>query len=402
MSAAKRPAAARQIIELRRVGFLNKGAELMLLAILARMRARYSGLEYALAPAPEAPFGPRARLGLWQKWELRFRGLNLDALGACLPTRLRERYGLVLDRELTAVLDAAGFAYSDQWGVYGQRRCRELASQARRCARLGVPLILLPQAFGPFHSQGSQRAMRAVLAHASLIFARDEASERALKALGDPRGIVRRSPDFTPGLLAAEEVAVSVGPRPFFIVPNGRMVDRGASVTGAQYEAFLATLARCAKAVGCAPYFLLHEGAGDQALVDAVNGRLDEPLPQILEADPLRLKAYLGASEGGFADRYHALVGALSQGVPAFGAGWSHKYSALFEDFGWPEGQLSLEGSETALAARLGDALGPSQRSVLSAALAVASARLQAQADAMWAQVDACLAEAGLKAEASP
>ena len=62
----------------------------------------------------------------------------------------------------------------------------------------------------------------------------------------------------------------------------------------------------------------------------------------------------------------------------------------------------SLEGSEAVLAARLGDALGPTQRPALRASLAAASARLQAQTDAMWAQVDACLLEAGLKAEASP
>lgn len=390
------------VLELRGLGFLNRGAELMLLAILARFAARSPALRFALAPRPEAPFEARARLGLLQKFELRFRGLPLHGLGRGIPPLLRTRYGLVLDGEVGAVLDGSGFAYSDQWGVLGRRRCEELAYLAKRCARRGAPLILLPQAFGPFRERATVRAMGAVLAQKPLVFARDRASEAALLALGGDPDRILRAPDFTNLLpaadLGAEGSVVSNG---FFMVPNARLVDRGQAGARDAYLSLLTRFAEGARRQGLAPFFLLHEGEGDRALAEAVNARLAAPLAVVTALDPRELKAHLGGACGGLADRYHALVGALSQGVPAYAVGWSHKYGALFEDYAWPEGLLPCdlppEGVETCLAA-LGD---PNRRGALSARLAAAAAAQRAASEAMWTRVEAELAKAGLLAGAA-
>jgi len=58
----------------------------------------------------------------------------------------------------------------------------------------------------------------------------------------------------------------------------------------------------------------------------------------VLTSDsPLILKGYLAQARLVISSRFHALVGALSQGVPSIAVGWSHKYDLLLQDYGCPE-----------------------------------------------------------------
>ena len=66
----------------------------------------------------------RAALNFYQIAELRFLGFEFGVLAKFIPERIRERYGLVLIKEIDIVIDASGFKYSDQWG---KDICIELA-----------------------------------------------------------------------------------------------------------------------------------------------------------------------------------------------------------------------------------------------------------------------------------
>ena len=136
-------------IEIRKAEFVNKGAELMLLAAVEQVRLRYPQARLVMAPGHEksaAPFGKRAALGFYQKAWLWRSSLQLGDLAALAPKKLREAYGVVLDRELDAVLDAAGFLYSDQQGA---KYNHELARASQRWKRRGTKVILLPRLSAP-------------------------------------------------------------------------------------------------------------------------------------------------------------------------------------------------------------------------------------------------------------
>jgi len=150
------------IIEIRKAGFVNKGAELMLHAALQKLRTRYPDATFVMAPTPkkaEQPFRKLVQLGFYPKaWLWRY-GIQWGTLANFAPRPLREMYGVVLDREVDVVVDAAGFAYSDQWG---EDPCAELAQSTRRWKKNGTRVILLPQALGPFKSEKNRAAMKSV------------------------------------------------------------------------------------------------------------------------------------------------------------------------------------------------------------------------------------------------
>lgn len=141
-------------IELKGVQFENKGAELMLLAILQRLKPEFPQGKFVLEPR-EGDYEKRAALGLYQKFEGKpGSGRLVEPLFGLIPERYRKRYGIVRNREVSVVLDASGFAYSDQWGL---EKTRDAARAAREWKKQDTTLVLLPQAFGPFTSHRIKR-----------------------------------------------------------------------------------------------------------------------------------------------------------------------------------------------------------------------------------------------------
>ena len=166
------------IIEIRKCGFQNKGAQLMLLAIVEQLRQRWPQATLVVmpsAPGGSAPYAEVTSLGLGLKVSLQRRGVEFGDLAGLVPARLRHRYGLYVDREVDVVLDAAGFAYSDQWG---SEPCRQLARATRRWRRRGTKTILMPQAFGPFADADGRAAIRRAVADCDLVMPRDPVSYR--------------------------------------------------------------------------------------------------------------------------------------------------------------------------------------------------------------------------------
>jgi len=83
--------------------------------------------------------------------------------------------------------------------------------------------------------------------------------------------------------------------------------------------------------------------------------------------------------------RFHGLVSALSQGVPALATGWSHKYQMLFEDYGIPEGMLKVGASDAEIERKV--AWITDDREQIQTELKARAEHLKAQSEQMWQQV---------------
>ena len=67
--------------------------------------------------------------------------------------------------------------------------------------------------------------------------------------------------------------------------------------------------------------------------------------------------------------------------------GWSHKYTELFEDYGFPEGVLSIDDEAGRIDAMMNRLIDAEANKEISAQLLQSSARLKSLSEEMWATV---------------
>jgi len=370
-------------IEILGVGFANKGAELMLHAVVQELTRACPTAKLAVRPQV-GPYEKRARIGLFQKpgiSEAPFWGFLLVRIWR---RKLRQRYGIVLDSEVDAVLDASGFAYTDQWGPGPAER---LARKAKRWKRAGKKLVLLPQAFGPFTQARTARAFRTIVENADLLFARDQESYNHAVGVGGERKKLKIAPDFTNLVEGKVPTHFLATKKRACLIPNSNMLEKTSGSTSGSYVPFLAACAEILDELGVEPFLLVHSTRKDLDLAEAVRTSLGRPLEVLQEEDPLAIKGIIGSCHLVVGSRFHGLVSALSQGIPSLGAGWSHKYNRLFEDYGCPDLLLSnLDRREEAVSClkRLADGDG---RKALVDTLREASAEQARRSRRMWGEV---------------
>jgi len=320
-------------IEIIGTGFKNKGAHLMLIAIVQELARWNADARLAIRSKPEENWDGKG-LGLYQKPEVSESYLGSLILGMRFGNRTRDHYQMILDPEIDVVLDASGFKYSD---LFGHRSILDRAKKIAKWKRSGKRIVLLPQAFGPLEAPRVREAAHLLADHADLIFARDRDSFDQLVELVGSRDSIRISPDFTNLVVGqAPDYSKDMNNRAC-LIPNTQMVARTSDAIGRSYVPFIAGCARFLNDAGFNPFILLHEVEKDGALAQQVQDMSGVELEIIEEANPLYIKGIIGNCRLVVGSRYHALISALSQGVPAVATSWSHKYECLYEEYHSPE-----------------------------------------------------------------
>ncbi|SMC73010.1 colanic acid/amylovoran biosynthesis protein [Desulfocicer vacuolatum DSM 3385] len=331
------------LIEIRGVSFKNKGSELMLRSIVTKLREKIPNINLLMVnPLTDSICSKRVDLGFHRKLCFQIYGSQWGFGGALIPKALRQKYHMVLDSEVDVVLDASGFAYSDQWGT----RATIAASKViRKWKEQKTKVILMPQAFGPFTGKKIQSAFKIIVENSDLIFARDQHSYKHVTQLVGKREHIRIAPDFTNLINGDLSHDFDMDSNRFCIIPNYRMIDKTINEERDLYIPFLINCVKYLYEKGANPFILIHEGDKDLWIGKEIEKRIGQKINIIHESNALKIKGIIGVSEGVIGSRFHGLVSALSQGIPALAAGWSHKYEMLFEDYGFPDGILMVKSS---------------------------------------------------------
>lgn len=339
-------------------GFINKGAEALLLTARDQLRRRMSDLsfrveipdsqvEFVRAHGMEpvrrsAPFRGISKLLLKRKVQRVLCRLGdpepiFDAL-----TRLRPDPALPAP---DAVLDVSGYSYHDG-GV------ERLVAQALSLKRCPVPYVFLPQAWGPFRTEPSRVWVRCMLKRAARVYSRDGESSRHLRQCGFER--FEEAPDIALAFEGKGEVPeyvrrLEARGRPLVgIAPNMRVYERMKG-QGLENEYLSALIRLCRRLVDerkASVALIANEvhppgmAKDDQDLCEWIRDALrDERCDFERRArSAAEIRAAVGRLDLLVGSRFHTLVFGLSQQVPVLAMGWSHKYRELLASFGMADG----------------------------------------------------------------
>ncbi len=362
------------LIEIAGVWLPNKGAELMAHTVVTQLGSRLPGARFcSRAQGPDA----------------HRRSMGIEPITARRSHQIAARlfrafYGGAKDNGqlpgVTHVIDISGYAYGDHWGVQKAR------NRAGAYLRAGLPLYMLPQAFGPFEDTKLSNEMLRIVTDARRISARDAESLAHLEALGVGRALPR-FPDITFSLDVSDR-PVAMPEQPFSaLVLNRKSI--GAGIDEAGLLSLYAEAAKILKANRLPPIIVLHEPQADRIISEQLAEIAG--LEIVCLDDARDIKALVGSAELVVTGRFHGLVNGLSAAVPSFAVSWSHKYQELLGEFGCPDHVLS-DDAPAFLARVEALAADPAARTALSSRLvAVAHDNKQRLAE-LWDDLAADIA----------
>ncbi len=266
--------------------------------------------------------------------------------------------GLRRIREADAVLDiSGGDSFTD---IYGARRFWDVSMPKLIALEQGVPLVLLPQTYGPFRSERFRRVAAKIVRRARCAWARDERSFETLQDLlgseFDPRRH-RAGVDVAFGLETRKPNAALPEILKKWQEEQGRPVV-GVNVSGLLYhsadrqkelgfkldyrELMLALTRRLVKE-GRARVLLLphvlapmgHYESDPEACRDLAKqlepDLLDSVTMLAAELDASETKYVVSGLDWLVGARMHATIAALSSGVPAAALAYSPKFQGVFD-----------------------------------------------------------------------
>jgi colanic acid/amylovoran biosynthesis protein len=330
---------------------VNKGAELMLYAILQEIEKKYpeakviynrlgEKISYIQTPLnfKTRPFS--TEISMLAK--LKIRGLLRRLSIPC--SFLSTKYPL---SGIDIILDAGGFQFSDQWN----RSDYELSlgeNYYRNLKKNGTKIIFLPQAFGPFQTENGKKSAVMVSKYADIIFARETVSYKYLVEAGVDKNKIKIYPDFTApieGIIPKQYEFLKNG---VCIIPNIRMIDKGV-IPMENYLSFIIQIIKKVKEMNKIPFLLNHEGRKDAYLCKIINEQFENSLTIADKLTALEVKGIISQSYLLISSRFHGVASALNSGVPCLATSWSHKYEELFKDYNQFNCVLDIKNIEKSL-----------------------------------------------------
>lgn len=327
----------------------NKGAELMLYAILQEIERKYPKAEVFISKDRIHQGLDYVKTGLSLKYingESIENSLHLGAIYRNLHISYRLMPHVLGLRHLDYYLDGSGFKFSDQFKLTS-KHAAILNNRLSAYREIGAKIIFLPQAFGPFERAETREVMAAISRNSSIIMPREKTSYDYLKqSQVVDMNKVKMFTDFTSlveGVFPTKYENLKGG---ICIIPNMKMINKGA-ISLNEYIELLKSVIVLAEQSGKKVYLLNHEGDEDEKLCRLIQEQT--PIDVVTKLNALEIKGLLKSAYLVISSRFHGVASTLNSCVPCLATSWSHKYKELFNDYKQSDCLLPLNDIRCAL-----------------------------------------------------
>lgn len=367
----------------------NKGAELMLYAILQEIERKYPDSEVYMNAemVPEGNGYIQSSLKLHfikpSKIEKKIKKYHINAF-----FRLFFNHeGFVVLPQLPHIdymFDASGLRFSDKMGIgLSYFDWRALCSSFRKT---GTKIVFLPQCFGPIEKNATKNAVKVLYEYADMIFAREYISYNYLmNSQGFKAEKVKISTDFTSlvdGVIPEKYAHLK---NAVCIIPNIQMVVRG-GISLDMYIEYIKKVVQTCMSSRYNVYILNHEGKNDERLINLFRKILPREVECVSNLNALEVKGLMASAYLVITSRFHGLASGLNSCVPSLATSWSHKYSCLYADYGLEDCMLSVTNVEDDIN-KIKFFLQPEQNKKIRDVLSVVKPSIKTQVRNMWESI---------------
>ena len=365
----------------------NKGAELMLYAILQEIERKW----------PEAtvyiPYS-RCRQGLdYVKTSLRLKYIPLSRfISKTHLDGILERLHLLISwfnpntvKGAEWFIDGSGFAFSDQFRI-NKHSIGKWHATLETLHKDGCKIVFLPQAFGPIERPATKEMVKLIGKYASVIIPREQVSYGYLEKSGliDMKRVTKYT-DFTSLVEGIFPKGYEHLKNAVCVIPNIQMIAKG-KISYEDYIAILQSIIQEAGKSGHKVYLLNHAGKKDEQLAYQCKSSLGDDIEVVCGLNALEVKGLIASAYIVITSRFHGLASALNSCVPPLSTSWSHKYAELYKDYSLDSLILPLDNAATA-AKMLHDALNKDKNQKIRTLLALQKQNIKAQTHDMWQTV---------------
>lgn len=366
----------------------NKGAELMLYAVLQEIERKYPEAEVYIPPV-------RIKQGLgFVKTSLDFRYTSSPLLikiirkshirGVFRKLHLLQDVFSRLDivRGAEWFIDGSGFAFGDQCKLTDEV-INMWRGRLKPLKDGGCKVVFLPQALGPAEKPRTKKAFAMLSEFASVIMPREQVSYNYVRKSGVvDMNKVRMFTDFTSLVEGTFPKGYEHLKDGICIIPNMQMI-RKQKISYEDYISLLTAIIEKACKSGHPVYLLNHEGIKDEELCYRCKESLGGNIDVVTGINALEVKGLIASAYAVITSRFHGLASALNSCVPSLATSWSHKYEELFRDYGITDSVLPLDNLDKALA-KVDSLLDKHNNAEIRAELNRSVPQIKAQTREMW------------------
>ncbi len=240
-------------------------------------------------------------------------------------------------------IDLSGFALSS---AFKPRINKEYLTCIDSARLLGIPVVLMPQSFGPFDYDESikdkmMENIRRIMKYPELIFAREQDGyDQLVNEIGSDKvvlspDLVLQNKEFDIGKITdvsrlKTDVPEVNTDKNVAIIPNKRVLDKFKDDEAfySLYDGILRLLLDRGRNV-----YLIYHSNEDLLICRKIKDTCGSERVYVVDEEMnfWQFAEYISNFDYVIASRYHSIIHSFKQGVPCIGLGWAVKYKELFE-----------------------------------------------------------------------